>query len=106
MDSAGAFALCWDCLNLYAAHTFFVLRPLIWRMPLSIPFHSSPVLSVLKENEKENEKEKESAKEKEKETTVFSRALFFPLFFTGYSTVQTLQDGGWCSFWRTLHAWS
>ena len=52
-------------------------------MPLSIPFLSAPVLSVLKEkekeneNEKENEKEKESAKEKKKETAVFyARAIF------------------------------
>ena len=45
-----------------------VLRPLYFDIPLSCPFLSYPVLSVLKEKEKEKEKERE--KEKEKETAI------------------------------------
>lgn len=57
-------------LVLYAAHVFLVLRPLFWEMPLSCPFRSCPVLSVLNENEKENEREKEKESAKEKENTI------------------------------------
>ena len=86
-----------------------------FRMPLSYPFLSVPILSCpvrskgegdeKREGEERKKEEKREGEEKgnKKPNGFLPRAPIFSL--TGYSKAQSPQDGEWYSSGHILHAW-